>query len=94
MSELLARINGSLPLIFFLMGQAAALVIWGARLDGRVGYIEQRAEALERHVAQMDDGLRKLAIIEERQNGVLHRMDTISSRIDALEILKRLPPLP
>lgn len=87
----------------FLGGQLLAGVIWGTRLDSRVGSEEVRVSVIETRLSKSDDAFRKIDIIEERQRQeqslrelsaktIDQMRDTINQLRDETLRVRPLPP--
>lgn len=75
-----------LSIILALMVQTAALIIWGARLDGRVtsteAYVLRHEMEISANKNAMNTVLVGLARIEERQIVTSENVKEIRSRLD------------
>lgn len=87
------KVNGYL--FVFLLTQAAAIIIWGTRLDVRVDQIEkdfvrsvvwynEKQAEQDRRLSGLEASLSRLAIIESRQSDVIKRLDFNSDKLDQL----------
>src|SRR6266545_2592311 len=68
----------------FLLLQASTLLIWGTRLDSRVGYLETMYGEHDRRLARSDEASRKLDVIDERQRQGQEALSSAARRIEAL----------
>jgi hypothetical protein len=73
----------------FLAGQLLGLGIWGVHID-RIANIEiarndefvKRLDEFARRLDELDrDGTRKLVVVEDRQNNIILRLNSIESHI-------------
>lgn len=84
------RINNqwNISLIVFLICQAGLLIVWGARLETRVVTLETRGSP------QVEALIQQLTIVQERQQGVIKKLDSNADRMDELRglLLKHLGP--
>ena len=62
-------------LIIAVLLQTCALLIWGTKLDSRVGYLETQNLSQDGKIMRLEDVSSRVAVIESRQLDVLHRLD-------------------
>ena len=55
--------------------QTCALLIWGTKLDSRVGYLETQNTSQDGRLSKLEEVSSRVAVMESRQLDVLHRMD-------------------
>ena len=84
-----------LSVIAFLVFQTIALVIWGTRLDSRVGFLEKgkidheqtdkdKQSEQDHRLSALESILPKMAVIEARQNDVIKRLDDNGAKLDRI----------
>ena len=70
-------------------------IIWGVRLDSRVGYVEsqnmEQSSRLDRHETRLETGSLRQVTFEERFTALSGRVDSLQRQIDALV---HTPPTP
>lgn len=55
--------------------QTCALLIWGTKLDSRVGYLESQNAMQDKRLEGLEGISSKVAVMESRQLDVIHRLD-------------------
>lgn len=66
-----------IALIITIVAQGLALVVWAAKMDGRV-------ETVERHVTETRDDGSRLARLEVFRDDLGRRLDRIEAKLDRL----------
>jgi len=63
-------------------------IIWGVRLDSRVGYVEtknmEQNTQLDRHETRLETSALRSVTFEERFTGLGSRVDSLQRQLDAL----------
>ena len=62
-------------LIIAVLLQTCALLIWGTKLDSRVGYLETQNLSQDGKITRLEDVSSRVAVMESRQLDVIHRLD-------------------
>ena len=64
-----------LTIVLFLAGWTFAGIWWAAKMDTRMGIMEQQNAGQEIRLGKLEDLGAKFAVIEDRQKRVLERLD-------------------
>ncbi len=81
------KVNGTssmVAIVGFLLVQGAAVLIWGTRLDSRVGTLETIHTDMERRLSRVDESFRKLDVIDERQRQGQTSLDNATKKLDQM----------
>lgn len=62
-------------IILAILFQTFGIVIWGTKLDSRVGYLESQNVMQDKRLEGLEGISSKVAVMESRQLDVIHRLD-------------------
>ena len=71
------HLSKSIPvsIIFFLALQTVGIIIWATRIDSRVDSLERANPVQDMRLSRLEEIYSKVAVMEDRQNNMLKRMD-------------------
>ena len=80
------HLNKSVPVstIMVIMAQTIILIVWGVKLDARVGVLEVAQYAFSQRVSNIEESMKQIAIIAERQRVGYGLLEENSRKIDRL----------
>ena len=90
------HLSKSIPvsIIFFLALQTIGIVIWAVRLDLRVDTLEKANPIQDMRLTRLEEIYSKVAVMEDRQNSMIKRMDVQTVTMQEILNLMNNRPIP